>query len=189
DGGEDQRVDRRAVVEEAEADAAVAAEQQAEEGRQHELAVGRRAGEQGEDGGLARLIGDGDGDGDRQPAAQHHPPPPTTAAQRRHSSSCTSGRTRQQRSQRAPSARPTRTPTPGTSGRVKASSGGGPTRSVAAEVMHSSARSTSPTGAGAKISTAACRLEPMRLAARSSSSAPVATRRSSRSRSQRAAKS
>src|SRR3954470_4591132 len=110
----------------------------------------------GEDGRFGQLVEDGDYDGRGEPARQHQPAltatgrpaASTTAAQRRQRSgypgiSPTSVSTLQQRSQRSPDAGDTRTPTSGTSGSVKASSGTGSARTVPAEVMQSSARSTS----------------------------------------------
>src|SRR6516165_5529093 len=145
----------------------------------------------GENRGLGQLI-ENDNDNRRCEAArQHHP---ATTAQRWHRSVWlgtwpTSGSTLQQRSHRFPGAADTCTPTSGTSGSVKAPSGASSGRTVPAEVMQSSARSTSrscwASTAGMKSSTAPCRLDPRRFAPRSSSSAPVTTRRRSRNTAQR----
>src|ERR1700746_1994835 len=145
-------------------------------------------GEETKDAGLAELVEDDDGNR-RSKAAQQHQAALTDAvlwstitAQRRQRSggpgACpTSGSTFQQRSQRLPGAVVTHAPISGTSGSVKAPSGAGPSRTVPAEVMHSSARSISRaipiTRSGQNSSPAAGRLEPSRLALRSSSSAPV----------------
>src|SRR5262249_4972473 len=149
-------------------------------------------GEERENRGLAELIECHDDNRDNEPARQHHPAAvnalvrSTTPAHRRQRSEWsatrpTSGNTRQQRSQRFPRAGDTRAPTFGTSGKVKASSGTGSRRTFAAEVMHSSARSISASRSacccGTNRSTAACRLDPNRFPPRSSSSAPVTTRR------------
>src|SRR6516162_307192 len=157
-------------------------------------------GEVAPDGGLAELIQDDDCNRRREAGQQHQPAlaetlfRSTTAAQRRHRSVCpsawpTSGSTLQHRSQRSPGAAETRAPISATSGSAKAPSGTGPDRTVPAEVMQSSARSTSRTRStsrsGTNSSTAACRLEPSRFAPRSSSSAPVTTRRRSRNVAQR----
>src|SRR5690606_33467722 len=106
----------------------------------------------------------------------------------------TSGSTLQQRSHFSPPASSATTATPWTSGRRKASAGAGASLSVMSEVMHTSAKSTAATASlssGRSIWTTgcACRLEPMRLAARSTSSAPVTTRRTSRTFAHLAARS
>src|SRR5438067_2494582 len=196
------------LVEHAEADAAVAGQHEIEErGDRNEMVRATRLAEVPQHPQFAELIKErherrhGEAEGDHYPAAASGIPAPAprsiTSAQRWQRSSCpgtwpTSGNTRQQRSHRSPGASETTTPISGTSGRVKAVAGGGAASTAAAEVMHSSARSTSPSAAtedtGAKMRTAACRLDPMRFCARSNSRAPVTTRRTSRRASQRAAK-
>ncbi len=106
---------------------------------------------------------------------------PDRRGRRRHPRGCaTSGRTS------CPSARLGTTPTPGTSGSVKAPSGGDLAMSARAAGDATLPRARRPQRRAAcrgrrhKRSGAASRLEPMRLAARSSSSAPVTTRRTSR---------
>ena len=149
--------------------------------------------EEAEDPGLARLVGGDHEGGDDQTEQHAYCPAPaksaTASVQRWQrsawaSSAPTSGKTRQHRSHFSPGASATLTPTPGTSPSVNASGGTAPSLSAAAEVMQSSGKSIPASGAAhsgaAKISTAAWRLEPMRFCARSSSIAPVTTRRSSR---------
>src|SRR5215469_3367940 len=182
-------VDPGAAVEQAKADPAIVGQGEIKE-RGDRCALADRAPRKGgENRGLGQL---NDNDNRRcDSARQHHP---ATAAQRWHRSVWlgtrpTSGSTLQQRSHRFPGAADTRTPTSGTSGIVKAPSGAGSGRTVPAEVMQSSARSTSrscwASTAGTKSSTVACKLDPRRFAPRSSSSAPVTTRRKSRNRDQR----
>src|SRR6185437_1565111 len=90
-----------------------------------------------------------------------------------------------ERAHLTPSARLVTTATPVTSGRRKASPGPSPLTNVAAEVMQTSARSTSTTASNRSslaICTTGCASsdEPMRFCARSISSAPVTTRRTMR---------
>src|SRR6266446_8939244 len=193
-----QRIHPAWGVEEPEADAAIIGQDEIKEWRDRLLRAGRAPGEEAEDGGFAELSDDHDRGRCGETTGQHQPAPTpatallrsTTSAQRRQRSSYpgtwpTSGSTRQQRSQRSPGAAETRAPIPATSGRVNASPGTGPIRTVPAEVMQSSARSmprsTLISPSGTNNSTAACRLDPNLFAARSSSSAPVTTRRRSRS--------
>src|SRR5215472_3686128 len=184
-------VDPGAAIEQTKADPAIVGQGEIKERGDRCAPADRVLRKGGENRGLGQLI-ENDNDSRRcEPARQHHP---ATAAQRWHRSVWlgtrpTSGNTRQQRSHRFPSAADTRTPTSGTSGSVKAPSGAGSSRTVPAEVMQSSARSTPrscrASTAGTKSSTAACRLDPRRLALRSSSSAPVTTRRKLRNSAQR----
>ena len=91
----------------------------------------------------------------------------------------------------APGAWLTTTATPGTSGSVNASAGAGAVVTTPSEVMQISARSSpcssATSSAPAWMATLACRLEPMRFCARSSSSAPVTTRVTRSMAAQRAA--
>src|SRR5229473_3922276 len=198
---EDQRIDPGAV-EEAKADSRIAGQHEVEKRADHGSMKGATGlAEKCQHQRLAYLIEDRGCRCHAEAAPEHHPesaalaPQSRTSAQRRQRSSWpatwpTSGNTRQQRSQRCPVGGPTTTPISATSGSVNAPSGGAPARAVPAEVMHSSARSTSRSNgrsrSGTNNSTAACRLEPMRFAARSTSRAPVTTRRTSRSSAQRA---
>src|SRR6185437_8247258 len=153
DGGdraEDQGVERGAVVEEPEAHAAVPGENEVEEiGAAHAPPQRRPRREKPQHQIFAELIGECHEKGGAETEPHAHFPAgasaSTAAAQRRQRSSCcgtvpTSGRTRQQRWHFSPGARLTRTPTPGTSGRVKLPAGGGAAWIAAAEVMQSSAR-------------------------------------------------
>src|SRR5580700_533384 len=171
------------AVEQAEADPVVAGQYQVEE-RGSDGAMGGGApgfAEIRQHHCLARLVEHRGNRRGGKPATKHHSaadsaalaPRSITSAQRRQRSAWpgtwpTAGRTRQQRSQRAPVAGFTRTPMSATSGKVNASADGAPASTVPAEVMHNSARSTSRSignsRSGTKISTAACRLEPIRLA-------------------------
>src|SRR5262249_35255300 len=97
----------------------------------------------------------------------------------------TLGRIFHERSQRLPSARRTSTATPATSSSRKAPGGPSVSTRVAAEVIETSARSTSTTASNSAglltwIIGSASSGAPMRLAARSISSAPVTTRRTMR---------
>src|SRR6516165_1108720 len=184
-------VDSGAAVEQAKADPAIVGQGEIKERGDRCAPADRAPRKGGENRGLGQLVENDNNNRRCEPARQHHP---ATAAQRWHRSVWlgtrpTSGSTLQQRSHRFPGAADTCTPTSGTSGSVKAPSGAGSGRTVPAEVMQSSARSTSrscwASTAGMKSSTAACRLDPRRFAPRSSSSAPVTTRRKSRNRAQR----
>ena len=92
---------------------------------------------------------------------------------------------RQERAHFLPTALAGTTATPRTSGMTKASAGAGARNTAIALVMQISARST-PSSAAASSSSLRCtigdasRLDPMRLAARSISSAPVTTDRTRR---------
>src|SRR3984893_5845034 len=184
-------------VEEPEADAAIKGQAEVEEWRDRLVGADRAPGEEAENGGFAELIDDYDRGRRAETSGQHQPAPTpaaallrsTTSAQRRQRSSCpgtwpTSGSTRQQRSQRSPGAAEKPAPRSATSGSVNAPPGTGPLRTVPAEMMQSSARSItrsrSISRSGTNSSTAACRLDPSLFPARSSSSAPVTTRRRSR---------
>ena len=97
----------------------------------------------------------------------------------------TSGRIFQQRAHLSPSASAGTTATPGTSSRVKAPAGAGAAVRVRSEVMQTSAKSTEASAARRASSAtwttgAASRLAPMRFSRRSTSSAPVTTRRTRR---------
>src|SRR6266851_5677083 len=142
---------------------------------------------------LGRLVGHQGRDDQDHRLALDRPHELTASSQRRQSSGWpadlpTSSRTCQQRAHLLPWAGSGSTATPATSGRVKAPVGPLswplPSSSSPSEVMKISQRS-SPSNAfrysgAAWTRGAACRLEPMRFSARSSSRAPVTTRRSAR---------
>src|SRR5215469_11991701 len=149
DGGrrkrKDKSVDPGAAIKEAKADPAIVGQGEIEKRGDSFVLAEDATGKECENSGLGQLIECGNGRRRGKPAREHQP---TAAAQRRQRSAWpgrppTSGNTRQQRSQRAPGAGATSTPTSGKSASVKAPSGGSPGRTVPAEVMHSSARSTS----------------------------------------------
>src|SRR5579883_1826353 len=189
DGDARQQPGRQGPVaaQQAEAHAAVPDDDEPEKALDHRNHAARRR-QIAEQQLLGELVDDEGGGDQRHGLAieRSHPRASTAPSQRTQISGCradlpTSSSTCQQRAHLLPEAIAGTTATPATSGKVKAPSGAGPSIRSPPEVMQISLRSMPFIAARYSGATwtcgAACRLEPMRFSARSSSSAPVTTRR------------